>query len=45
MTLKPAIEIDENGNRNRNMDYKIKRQKATDPDKGDSFLDIFRAIN
>ena len=45
MNLKAAIEIDENGHHNRNMDYKIKRQKATQFDKGESFLDICRAIN
>ena len=49
-----AIEIDENRHKNRNIDYKIKRQKAIeeglgckfiriDPDKED--FDIFRTIN
>ena len=51
---KPAIEIDENGHRNRNIDYEIKRQKTIKkelawkfikihPDKED--FDIFRTIN
>ena len=51
---KLAIEIDENGHSNRNIDYEIKRQKAIeqeicyefiriDPEKED--LDIFKAIN
>ena len=51
---KLAIEIDENGQRDRNIDYEIKRQKAIeqelgcksiriDPNKED--FDIFRAIN
>ena len=49
-----AIEIDENRHKNRNIDYKVKRQKAIeqeldcnfiriDPDKED--FDIFRTIN
>ena len=51
---KLAIEIDENGHSDRNLEYEIKRQKAIeqelgckfiriDPDKED--FDIFRAIN
>ena len=51
---KLAIEIDENGHSNRNIDYEIKRQKATeqelscefiitDPDKED--FGISKAIN
>ena len=51
---KLAIEIDENGHNDRNIDYKMKRRKAIkqelfckfiriDPDKED--FDIFRAIN
>ena len=51
---KLAIEINENGNSNRNIEYKAKRQKAItqelgcrflwiDPDK--EYFDIFRTIN
>ena len=51
---KLAIEINENGNSNRNIEYKVKRQKAInqelgcrflwiDPDK--EYFDIFRTIN
>ena len=52
---KLVIEIDENGHSNRNIDYKIKRQKTTeqelrckfitiDPDKED-FVDILKTVN
>ena len=51
---KPAIEIDENGQSYRNIDYKIKRQKAIEKELGCKFIRIypekedfntFRAIN
>ena len=50
---KLAIEIDENGHSYRNVDYKIKRQKAIEQELGCTFIridpdkedfDIFRAI-
>ena len=52
--FKLAIKIDENGHRNRNIDYEIKRQKAIEQELGCEFiridpgkegLDIFKAIN
>ena len=51
---KLAIEIDENGHSNRNIDYQIKRQKAIEKELGCRFIridpgkedfDIFRAIS
>ena len=51
---KLAIEADENGHRNKNIDYEIKRQKAIDQERGCKFIridpdkedfDVFRAIN
>ena len=51
---KLAIEIDENGHSNRSIDYRIKRQKATEQELGCKFVridpdkehfNIFRAIN
>ena len=51
---KLAIEIDENGHNDRNIDYEIKRQKAIEQELGCKFIridpnqeyfDIFRAIN
>ena len=48
------IEIDENGNSNRNIDYEIKRRKVTDQELSSSFIkinpdkedfDICRTIN
>ena len=51
---KLAIEIDENGHSNRNIDYQIKRQKAIKKELGCKFnridpgkedFDIFRAIS
>ena len=50
---KLATEIDENRHFNRNIDYKIKRQKEIEKELGRKFLkidpdedfDIFRAIN
>ena len=37
---KLAIEIDENGHSNRNIDYEIKRQKATEQLLGCAFIRI-----
>ena len=51
---KLAIEIDENGHSDRNIDYEIKRQKSIEQELGCKFIrfdsdkeefDIFRAIN
>ena len=51
---KLAIEIDENGHSDRNIDYKIKRQKTKEQELGCKFIridpdkedpDIFRAIS
>ena len=51
---KLAIEINENGNSNRNIEYKVKRQKAINQELGCRFIwidpekeyfDIFRTIN
>ena len=51
---KLTIEIDENGDNDRNIDYKIKKQKAIEEELACSFirsdsdkeeLDIFRSIN
>ena len=49
---KLAIEIDENGHSDINVDYEIKRQKAIEPELGCKFItidpdkkDIFRNIN
>ena len=51
---KLAIEINENGSSNRNIEYKVKRQKAINQELGCRFIwidpekeyfDIFRTIN
>ena len=51
---KPAIEIDESGHTNRNIDYEIKKQKAIEQEPGCKFIkidpdkedfDIFNDVN
>ena len=54
MTINLVIEINENGHSNRNMNYRIERQKAIEQELGCAFIridpdkedfDIFQAIN